>query len=69
MFEQDKDGSFQKMIDTVYEVTSKHLLEVLHTKYHFMDHLRVSMSALITIVLKLVLFNLSIIISLCYVHC
>lgn len=41
MFEQDTDGSFQRMIDTVYEETSRHLLDVLHNKYHFMDHLRV----------------------------
>ena len=28
------------MIDTVYKETSQHLLEVLHTKYKFMDHLK-----------------------------
>jgi len=41
MFSQDQDGVFQRMIDTVYKETSMHLLEVLHTKYKFMDHLKV----------------------------
>lgn len=41
IFSHDLDGQFQKMIDTVYKETSQHLLEVLHTKYKFMDHLKV----------------------------
>jgi len=41
MFTQDLDGVFQKMIDTVYKETSMHLLQVLHSKYKFMDHLKV----------------------------
>ncbi|XP_013415922.1 gamma-tubulin complex component 3 homolog [Lingula anatina] len=40
MFTQDLDGKFQAMIDTVYEETSRHLLEILHTKYKLMDHLK-----------------------------
>ena len=40
IFTQDLDGVFQKMIDTVYKETSMHLLEVLHTKYKFMEHLK-----------------------------
>ena len=43
MFMQDLDGVFDKMIDTVYKETSRHLLHILHTKYKFMDHLKVSM--------------------------
>ena len=42
IFMQDMDGVFQNMIDTVYKETSRHLLEVLHNKYNFMDHLKVS---------------------------
>ena len=42
IFEQDVGGLFQRMIDTVYQETSGHLLEVLHTKYKFMDHLKVT---------------------------
>jgi hypothetical protein len=41
MFTQDLDGVFDKMVDTVYKETSQHLLNVLHTKYKFMDHLKV----------------------------
>ncbi|XP_070173338.1 gamma-tubulin complex component 3-like isoform X2 [Littorina saxatilis] len=40
MFIQDEDASFQKMIDGVYTDTSRHLLDVLHAKYKFMDHLK-----------------------------
>ncbi|ELU14115.1 hypothetical protein CAPTEDRAFT_224608 [Capitella teleta] len=32
--------AFPKMIDTVYKETSQHLLEVLHNKYKFMEHLK-----------------------------
>jgi len=39
---QDLDGVFDKMIDTVYKETSRHLLHVLHTKYKFMEHLKVN---------------------------
>ena len=42
MFMQDMDGIFDKMIDTVYKETSRHLLHVLHAKYKFMDHLKVN---------------------------
>lgn len=44
MFTQDLDGVYQKMIDAVYRETSMHLLKVLHTKYKFMDHLKVRMN-------------------------
>ena len=40
IFSQDLDGIFQNMIDTVYKETSRHLLEVLHDKYKFMEHLK-----------------------------
>ena len=39
---QDLDGVFDKMIDTVYKETSQHLLHILHSKYKFMDHLKVN---------------------------
>jgi len=38
---QDLDSVFDKMIDTVYKETSRHLLHVLHNNYKFMDHLKV----------------------------
>ena len=41
MFTDDHDGVFDKMIDTVYKETSRHLLHVLHTNYKLMDHLKV----------------------------
>ena len=41
IFSADLDGIFQKMIDAVYKETSHHLLHILHTKYKFMDHLKV----------------------------
>jgi len=42
MFSQDVgDAVFDRMIDVVYKETSRHLLHVLHTKYKFMDHLKV----------------------------
>ena len=44
MFMQDLDGVFDKMIDTVYKETSQHLLHVLHTKYKFMEHLKVNLA-------------------------
>ena len=47
MFMQDLDGVFDKMIDTVYKETSRHLLHVLHTKYKFMEHLKVNISYVI----------------------
>ncbi len=37
---QDLDRVFQRMIDVVYEETSKHLLEVLQNKYKFLEHLK-----------------------------
>ncbi|XP_076435742.1 gamma-tubulin complex component 3 homolog [Babylonia areolata] len=40
MFVQDEEASFQTMIDGVYTDTSRHLLDVLHSKYKFMDHLK-----------------------------
>jgi len=39
MFEGDVTGQFQKLIDSSYTSTNKYLLEVLHTRYQFMDHL------------------------------
>ena len=42
MFSQDVgDAVFDRMIDIVYKETSRHLLHVLHTKYKFMEHLKV----------------------------
>ena len=35
-------SALQDVINLVYENTSKHLLDVLFTKYKFMDHLKVS---------------------------
>jgi len=46
LFIQDLDGVFDKMIDTVYKETSRHLLHVLHIKYKFMDHLKVNIASL-----------------------
>ncbi|XP_053403084.1 gamma-tubulin complex component 3-like [Mercenaria mercenaria] len=40
MFTQDLSNNFLDMIDTVYKETSRHLLDVLHAKYKFMDHLK-----------------------------
>ncbi|KAK2147394.1 hypothetical protein LSH36_555g02025 [Paralvinella palmiformis] len=40
IFSQDVNGIFQKMIDAVYKETSRHLLDILHTKYKFVDHLK-----------------------------
>ncbi|KAL8625039.1 hypothetical protein ACOMHN_012048 [Nucella lapillus] len=40
MFVQDEEAWFQTMIDGVYTDTSRHLLDVLHAKYKFMDHLK-----------------------------
>ncbi|PVD18317.1 hypothetical protein C0Q70_20866 [Pomacea canaliculata] len=40
MLVQDLETSFQKHMDAVYSQTSLHLLEVLHTQYKFMDHLK-----------------------------
>ena len=41
IFNQDLDNTFSVMIDTIYKETSKHLMEVLHEKYKFMEHLKV----------------------------
>lgn len=41
MFSQDNDDSFKTMIDVTYKVTSSHLMEVLYTKYNFINHLKV----------------------------
>jgi len=41
MFMQDTISEFQQMIDVVYKETSRQLLDVLHNKYKFMDHLKV----------------------------
>jgi hypothetical protein len=49
MFTQDLDGLFDKMVDTVYKETSQHLLNVLHSKYKFMDHLKVYICQLLFI--------------------
>ncbi|XP_041358285.1 gamma-tubulin complex component 3 homolog [Gigantopelta aegis] len=40
MLTQDMNTEFQKMVDVVYKDTSQHLLDVLHNKYKFMDHLK-----------------------------
>ncbi|VUZ46822.1 unnamed protein product [Hymenolepis diminuta] len=39
IFNQTFDRSFDRMISTAYTHVSKHLLEILFQKYHFMDHL------------------------------
>ena len=41
MFTQDTNNNFQDMIDRIYKETSRHLLDVLHNKYKFMEHLKV----------------------------
>ncbi|KAF6035402.1 TUBGCP3 [Bugula neritina] len=40
MFSQNEEDSFTNMIDVVYKETSKHLMEVLYTKYNFINHLK-----------------------------
>lgn len=40
MFTQNTNSSFQQMIDRVYVETSLRLLDCMHTKYKFMDHLK-----------------------------
>ncbi|KAH9512398.1 Gamma-tubulin complex component 3 [Bulinus truncatus] len=40
MFSQDQNSDFQQMLDSVYELTSQHLLDVLQTKYKFLEHLK-----------------------------
>ncbi|XP_050408701.1 gamma-tubulin complex component 3 homolog [Patella vulgata] len=40
MFTQDVNSAFQQMIDTVYKETSRNLLDVFHSKYKFLDHLK-----------------------------
>ncbi|XP_012945175.1 gamma-tubulin complex component 3 homolog [Aplysia californica] len=40
MFSQDQSGDFQNMLDSVYQVTSQQLLDVLQTKYKFLEHLK-----------------------------
>jgi len=39
---QDQSNNFLDMVATVYSETSRHLLDILHNKYKFMDHLKVS---------------------------
>ena len=41
MFMQDTTTEFQNLIDEAYKDTSLHLLDVLHEKYKFLDHLKV----------------------------
>lgn len=41
MFRQDTTSEFQHMVDRVYKETSRHLLDVLNTKYKFLEHLKV----------------------------
>lgn len=40
MFTQNTNSTFQQMIDKVYIETSLRLLDCMHTKYKFMDHLK-----------------------------
>uniref|UniRef100_A0A0B6YQK0 Uncharacterized protein n=1 Tax=Arion vulgaris TaxID=1028688 RepID=A0A0B6YQK0_9EUPU len=40
MFCQDQNSDFQQMLDSVYEITSQHLLDVLQSKYKFLEHLK-----------------------------
>ncbi|RUS81826.1 hypothetical protein EGW08_010418, partial [Elysia chlorotica] len=40
MFSQDQNSDFQQMLDSVYEFTSQHLLNVLQKKYKFLEHLK-----------------------------
>lgn len=44
MFCQDQNSDFQQMLDSVYEMTSHHLLDVLQSKYKFLEHLKVCMA-------------------------
>ncbi|KAM7540599.1 hypothetical protein Aperf_G00000043295 [Anoplocephala perfoliata] len=39
IFDQTFDTSFDRMISTAYSYVSRHLLETLFIRYHFMDHL------------------------------
>lgn len=41
MFRQDTTSEFQHMVDRVYKETSHHLLDVLNSKYKFLEHLKV----------------------------
>ncbi|XP_071839053.1 gamma-tubulin complex component 3 homolog isoform X2 [Apostichopus japonicus] len=38
--DKDFDGKFQKVIDKAYQDTSKKLLDVLHQRFKFLDHLK-----------------------------
>ncbi|XP_072034595.1 LOW QUALITY PROTEIN: gamma-tubulin complex component 3 homolog [Amphiura filiformis] len=40
LLDQDLDGSFQQVIDAVYQDTSKRLLHVLHQNFSFLEHLK-----------------------------
>lgn len=40
MFRQDTTSEFQHMVDRVYKETSHHLLDVLNSKYKFLEHLK-----------------------------
>ncbi|XP_002741319.2 gamma-tubulin complex component 3 homolog, partial [Saccoglossus kowalevskii] len=40
LFNQDMDSRFQSIITTAYKDTSKHLLDILFTKYKFLEHLK-----------------------------
>lgn len=40
LFTQDHDGDLQRMIDVAYKETGLHVLNVMHSTYKFMDHLK-----------------------------
>jgi len=42
MFVPEKRAEFEAMIDSTYREISKHLIDVLFNKYHFINHLKVS---------------------------
>ena len=52
MFMQDTTTEFQNLIDEAYKDTSLHLLDVLHEKYKFLDHLKVCIHHFYYVILK-----------------
>jgi hypothetical protein len=53
MFMQDTTTEFQNLIDEAYKDTSLHLLDVLHEKYKFLDHLKVCIHHFYYVILKI----------------
>ena len=42
-FDSMTGAALHAVVDTAYQETSRHLLQVLNTKYNFMEHLKVSL--------------------------